>query len=217
MGLTERRARQKEQLRREILDAAGELFAQEGYNSVSMRKIADRIEYSPTTIYLYFSDKAELLHTLCEDVFARLIERIDTETEKASDPLDGLVRGCRAYIRFGLEHPDLYIVTFVQPSDGRPCDSEKTFEGSVAQECFNCLGGAIQACVESGQIPPVDVKKAACLCWAACHGLTSLLITHERFPWAEKDELIEGMLTSMIRGLEAGTIEALPASAANQG
>ena len=152
-----------------------------------------------------------------EDVFARLIERIDTETEKASDPLDGLVRGCRAYIRFGLEHPDLYIVTFVQPSDGRPCDSEKTFEGSVAQECFNCLGGAIQACVESGQIPPVDVKKAACLCWAACHGLTSLLITHERFPWAEKDELIEGMLTSMIRGLEAGTIEALPASAANQG
>jgi AcrR family transcriptional regulator len=60
MGISQRREREQEQLRRKIFDAASELFAQEGYQNVSMRKIAERIEYSPTTIYLYFKDKNEL-------------------------------------------------------------------------------------------------------------------------------------------------------------
>ena len=70
MGTTERRARAKQLLRGEILDAARELFIKHGYENVSMRKIAEKIEYSPTTIYLYFHDKSEILHTLCEETFA---------------------------------------------------------------------------------------------------------------------------------------------------
>ena len=57
MGIKERRERQKEHLREEILEAARELFLKEGVENVSMRAIAKRIEYSPTTIYLYFKDK----------------------------------------------------------------------------------------------------------------------------------------------------------------
>ena len=61
MGVQERRAREKKELRQEILDAAREMFVEDGYENVSMRKIAEKIEYSPTTIYLYFRDKADLL------------------------------------------------------------------------------------------------------------------------------------------------------------
>jgi AcrR family transcriptional regulator len=72
MGLKERKLRQKKFLRQEILDAASELFVKEGYENVSMRRIADQIEYSPTTIYLYFKDKAELLEQVCVETFSRL-------------------------------------------------------------------------------------------------------------------------------------------------
>ena len=72
MGVKERKARQKKFLRQEILDAASELFVKDGYENVSMRRIADKIEYSPTTIYLYFKDKAELLEQVCQETFARL-------------------------------------------------------------------------------------------------------------------------------------------------
>ena len=77
MGVKERRAREKEQLRRRILSAARELFVTEGYESVSMRKIADMIEYSPTTIYLYYEDKADLLDSVCKETLLNLLNTLD--------------------------------------------------------------------------------------------------------------------------------------------
>src|SRR5579864_4603435 len=100
MGSVERRAREKKFLREEILDAARELFLKHGYENVSMRKIADKIEYSPTTIYLYFQDKAEILHTLCEETFSRL-SKIMVEIEHGpGDPISRLRQQGVAYIRF---------------------------------------------------------------------------------------------------------------------
>src|ERR687885_1755275 len=76
MGVQERRAREKQELRQEILDAARELFIREGFENVSMRKIADKIEYSPTTIYLHFQDKADLLDCICEETLGKLQQRL---------------------------------------------------------------------------------------------------------------------------------------------
>ena len=90
----ERRAREKEDLRQEILDAARELFIREGYDAVSMRKIADKIEYSPTTIYLYFRDKSELFDCLSEQAFGKLLEKLQSiGGQETNDPIDGLRRG----------------------------------------------------------------------------------------------------------------------------
>ena len=65
MGVRERRDREREEIRTRILDAARELFATEGYEAVTMRRIADRIEYSATAIYFHFRDKEALLQELC--------------------------------------------------------------------------------------------------------------------------------------------------------
>jgi AcrR family transcriptional regulator len=65
MRLQERRERQRQSLRKQILDAARELFTELGYEAVSMRRIADKIGYSPTTIYLHFADKEALVRELC--------------------------------------------------------------------------------------------------------------------------------------------------------
>jgi AcrR family transcriptional regulator len=78
MGTTDRRTRHRASLRREILDAASRLFVEEGYDRVTMRGVAQRIEYSPTTIYLHFKDKAELFGAVCEETFSQLSERLET-------------------------------------------------------------------------------------------------------------------------------------------
>src|ERR671939_111330 len=98
MGPKQRRAREKEILRQEILDAARELFVNEGYENVSMRRIAEKIEYSPTTIYLYFEDKAALLFAICEETFAKLAKKLETIVRQTQDPVEALKKGCRAYI-----------------------------------------------------------------------------------------------------------------------
>src|SRR6266568_9004372 len=114
MSIQQRRAREKEGLREEILDAARALFVKEGYESVSIRKIADKVEYAPGTIYLYFRDKAEILDRLCEETFAKLIARMQAIEHDTSAPLDKLRRGLRTYIQFGLDNPNHYLLTFIQ-------------------------------------------------------------------------------------------------------
>ncbi len=73
MGVTERRERERVEIRQKILDAARELFATEGYERVTMRRIAEAIEYSPTTIYHHFEDKDDLVNALCEKAFSALL------------------------------------------------------------------------------------------------------------------------------------------------
>src|ERR1043165_1042301 len=95
MGVAERKSRQKENTRQEILDAARDLFVHDGYENVSMRKIAEKVEYAPGTIYLYFKDKAEILDTLCEQTFEKLRARMDAIRRDPGDPVEGLRRGLR--------------------------------------------------------------------------------------------------------------------------
>src|SRR5262244_3371194 len=100
MGVKERKLRQKKFLRQEILNAASKLFVKEGYENVSMRRIAEKIEYSPTTIYLYFKDKAELLENVCQETFARLSSHLRRILGQPGDPVGRLKRGLLAYVHF---------------------------------------------------------------------------------------------------------------------
>ena len=113
MGTKERRAREKEQLRRQIIDAARELFVSEGYENVSMRKIADKIEYSPTVIYLYFKDKADLLDSACQETLLGLLDTVELLKRDKNNPVEALRKSGKAYVEFGLEYPQDYKLTFV--------------------------------------------------------------------------------------------------------
>src|ERR1700746_367957 len=100
MGSKQRRVREKEGIREEILDAARTLFVKEGYEHVSIRKIAEKIEYAPGTIYLYSGDKAEIRARLCEETFSTLAQRMQAINADPSNPLEGLRRALRTYIQF---------------------------------------------------------------------------------------------------------------------
>src|SRR5689334_7956418 len=99
MGPKDRRTREKEELRDKILDAARELFVGEGYERVTMRKIAERIEYSPTAIYLHFPDKLAVMRALCDRDFLSLAKQFQ-KIAKEKDPIERLRRVGRAYTAF---------------------------------------------------------------------------------------------------------------------
>jgi AcrR family transcriptional regulator len=204
MGITERKEREKEHLRQEILDAASELFAKEGYANVSMRKIAEKIEYSPTTIYLYFKDKTDLLNQICEETFGKLIETVARLEERDSDdPFDCLQKGMRAYIEFGLTYPNHYEVTFITPIADFLGQEIHPYEGSSGQKAFEYIVRQVSASMAKGQIRKGDVAATSQAIWAAIHGVTSLLISHQDFPFVEKDALVETVIEMTVKGLQA--------------
>ncbi len=198
MGSKQRRAREKEGLREEILDAARALFVKEGYESVSIRKIADKIEYAPGTIYLYFRDKAEILDRICEETFSKLLQKMKAIHEDTAPPLDKLRRGLRTYILFGLGNPNHYVVTFVQAKIH--LESKSVFE-TTGREAFACLRQGVQECVDAGELVSDDADELAQTMWAGIHGLTSVLITCTGFPFVEQNRLIDRMVHTLVEGV----------------
>lgn len=202
MGVKERRERNKENLRQEILDAAREMFATEGYQNVSMRKIADKIEYSPTTIYLYFKDKNELLNQVCDETFAELGGRISAIMLKEANPMVSLREGMREYINFGLENPKHYQAVFVSPIFEGTEPEDYTFEGSMGERTFSYLKTSVNACIENGDIKNGDVDLLSQTLWCGMHGVVSLLNHHKDFPFVDKNKLVSSILDAMINGLK---------------
>ena len=203
MGVKERKAREKRYLRQEILDAASELFIKEGYENVSMRRIADRIEYSPTTIYLYFKDKAELLESICQETFAKLIQRLTKIMEQPGDPVERLKRGLLAYIEFGLDNPHHYRSTFMTPLPEEMAREKFLKPESAGIQAFDFLRRCVYDCIAAGKFKTKDAELASQTLWSGVHGVTSLLITHTQFPWVGRQKVIDGVLDTLIAGLES--------------
>jgi len=195
MGVQERRLREKAKLRQEILDAARDLFVKEGYEAVSMRKIAERIEYSPTTIYLHFKDKEEIFDCLCEETFAKLEKKL--QSVQLGDSLEGLKQGLRAYVDFGLKHPNHYRITFLsrQAHVSRSPVSRRKEAGCRS---FDCMQNCVASLIAKGEITDSNADKVSQALWCAVHGVTSLLIVHPDFPWVAKDKLIDQVIDSMV-------------------
>ena len=173
MGVIERREREREEVRRKILDAARDLFTPEGYERVTMRRIADAIEYSPTTIYNHFEDKDDLVKALCHEDFARSFGHL-------RQPRAGGSRGVRsvssaiAYARFGLAHPNHYRFMFMTPGKFE----HRRIATSPGER-------VLRAPAHRGRGRPSrrassvhgDVDTMAQVLWASMHGAVALLIT----------------------------------------
>ena len=200
---TPRRSRARrgegDKLREEILDAAERLLIQTGdEDAVSIRAVAEAVGVTPPSIYLHFSDKAELIFAVCEKHFAEL-DRVSQEAAAGiDDPVQALMMRGRAYIRFGLEHPEQYRILFMSKKSAIP--DRFSDERMKDMAAFNHLIEAVTACVDKGVVAG-DPVMVGMTCWAAAHGITSLLITKPDFPWPNHDELIDQVLTNVMFGV----------------
>ena len=182
------------------MDAAREMFVAEGYGQVSMRKIATKIGYSPTTIYLYFKDKTDLLHQICEQTFARLARNIQAIQQLSDNPLEKLRSGMREYVHFGLQHPSQYEIIFITPL---PRDFKTEFAGSNGAVAFDTMRGVVDECISANLLRINDVELISQTLWAGIHGVTSLLIKHDGFPFVERAKLIDSVIETLILGIKA--------------
>jgi AcrR family transcriptional regulator len=201
MGITERREREREEVRRKILDAAREQFADNGYDKVTMRGIAEAIEYSPTTIYQYFKDKDDLVNELCEHDFSRLLGVLSGQPPPG-DPVEWIRVLGRAYARFGLDNPNHYRFMFMTPDKFEKMDPSPSGEAS-----FGVLRQAVEAAVSAGRFRPGDPHRMAQVVWAGVHGAVALLITLRHAHWPEDHapgpEFVDDVIENGIRGFLA--------------
>jgi AcrR family transcriptional regulator len=206
MGVAERRAREKQQLRSQIVEAATAIIAEEGLQNFSIRRLADRIEYSPATIYLYFKDKTALVHQICAETFEPLIARMEVIKAENLGPLETMRKCIRAYIDHGLEHPNHYYVTFCLPeaqySDMNEAEIDAGYD--IGMQTFDGLRQGVRICIEAGVIAQADVETTAQLAYMQMHGIVSALITAPTyFPWVDKQRLVDQGVEQILRGMGA--------------
>jgi AcrR family transcriptional regulator len=178
-----RRAREREEMRQLIKDAARKLFVAEGFEATTMRRIAEEIEYAPGAIYQYFEDKDAILYALHQDGFEKLYA-LERELDGVADPVKRLKELGKVYIGFGLYNPELYALMFLEPRTSKKMPVDGWPEGMRTFEyCRQC----VEACIKAGKIRKTDPTVAAFSMWSMVHGLVSLVIRH-RCPMIPEDQ-----------------------------
>jgi AcrR family transcriptional regulator len=175
MGTHERRERERQELRTKILDAARELFVAEGYDAVTMRKIAEKIEYSATAIYQHFADKDALVAELCRHDFRSFAAHFGRAAAE-QDPVDRLRASGRAYFDFAVEYPQHYRLMFMLAHpDVAPEEGERD---DPAQNAYVFLRATVEEAIQKGLFRPEfsDPELASQTIWAAVHGAAALEI-----------------------------------------
>jgi len=206
MGVKERRERVKSEVRDKILDAARELFLNEGYDGVSMRKVAEKIEYSPTAIYIHFADKEELFHELCNEDFARLAE-VFQSSAMPIDPVERIRFIGKTYIDFGIHYPNHYKLMFMTAHPmGELSDEDKQIKGNPEVDAYAFLRITVEQAIAAGvfreELASADLISQTL--WASVHGVISLQIAKGCDGWVDWQPMADRvnlMLDAVLRGM----------------
>jgi AcrR family transcriptional regulator len=195
-------------LREEILDAAERLLIETASeDEVSIRAVAEAVGVTPPSIYRHFEDKQLLLFEVCARQFAHLDEVAGAAVEGIEHPVEALAALGRAYVRFGLDHPEAYRIMFMGRTDMTP--EQYADEVLADTGSFATLVAAVQACLDAGygdaghgsDGDPIDAVTGALVLWVSVHGLTSLLIAKPGMPWGDVETMCDQVCAVAMRGL----------------
>ena len=206
--------RRRIRVRGAILEAAERVFAIEGAEGLSIRRIADEIDYSPAAIYKYFGSKEELLNELKEAFFGRILDSVHTIVDR-SEAFPMRARKCVAgYVRTALEKPHHYVAAFAGVAPEMPtCGEDMDFSETNRARAFGILTGMVEEGLETGHfradLPRDETAKSI---WASMHGLAMMITHFNTFPTMatmpsemSQDAFIEFHADLVIRSLETGT------------
>jgi AcrR family transcriptional regulator len=202
MGIRERHDRERSATTQAILDAARELFTAEGYRNVSMRKIAERIEYSPAAIYSYFPSKDAIYLALAEDGFRRLHDRASSVPDHPS-ALARLRQLWWVFYEFSREHPSYFELMFVDRSVPQLCQGWSGFAWLAS--LMETATTEIQRAIDAGELPPsVRPRAAVSLLWGTMLGPAVIQLGQRLSPGEDSDLLARDILDTTLAGLAAG-------------
>jgi AcrR family transcriptional regulator len=199
MGIKERHERERLAVRQAILTAASALFTTEGYRNVSMRKIAERIEYSPAAIYSYFPSKDDIFFALAEDGFRRLTARVRTAITGLAEPFDRVRAALWAFYEFSKAHPEHFELMFIDRSV--PSLNQDFHRLEFFQELLTGVEADIQTCVERGHFSTgVEPGAAMHVLWAGMLGAASINLARRLAPGEDPDALAADVLNAVLAG-----------------
>jgi len=203
MGVKERQERDREQVHRRILDAAQELFVAEGYRNVSIRKIAEKVEYSPAALYSYFPSKDDLFFALAEEGFRKLFEFTNDPAVAAGDPLTAIRHGFMRYYEFSRAHPEYFELMFVDRSVPKISHEWERF--GFVEQMIDEVCALIKRAIDQGLFPAdTNPDVAFHILWAAVHGPATVAVCDRLAPDENPDALARDTLEAAIAGLRAG-------------
>lgn len=186
MGTSERRERERQAMRERILDAARELFAERGYEAVTMREIGKRIEYSATALYGHFADKEALVRELCRKDFADFAQRFLAAVVDSPDPSESLCRAGLVYLGFAEQFPQHYRLMFMTPLPEAPPEGEE--RADPRQNAYVFLRQLVDQLLAGKLLRPelCDADLIAQTIWAIVHGAAALELTIDKQePWLD--------------------------------
>lgn len=199
MGSSERKEREKAELKELILETAKKILLKSGKQGLSIRKIAKEIEYSPATLYIYFKDKDEILHELMEMGFMRMNTYM-VHAFGTMDPVERIYEIGKAYVKFGLEQKDWYDLMF--NSDEPMKHMEKCREDwDDGMALFNILTISCREAIQKHGLHQFNEQILALQLWSCVHGLVNLAQSERLEIIQHKDsrELIDSVMESMMQ------------------
>jgi AcrR family transcriptional regulator len=200
MGIVERKEKQKLEIRKLILDASMKLFVEEGFEHVSIRKIADLIEYSPTTIYLYFKDKDEIYLHL-HDVGFTNMQALNRNLDDIRNPLLRLHKMGENYLNFGLDNPEYYDLMFIQRSPMVKLNEMECSDWKSGDAAMLRLKDTVRECMDQGFLAINDVDLVSVSIWSMVHGLVALVIKDRMEKFVPGPEQIRPVLMQSLNFL----------------
>jgi len=200
MGIAERKERQRAELREQILRAARDMVMREGFAALSMRKLADAVEYAPATLYLHFENREAIAKELCVRGFQELLDVLEPAAQVA-DPLERLPRLAEAYVRFGLEHPETYRLIFMEDPKLSTQLFADTPEGA-GPKSFAVLVQVFVDLLAAGRLEEgARPDQLAEVLWAGVHGIVALKLTCKGMPGTPAEELAQVLVSTLVKSL----------------
>lgn len=177
MTIADRKAREKEALKELILKGAKKLFLEKGIEQTTIRNIADEIDYSVGTVYVYFKDKNAILHDLHSLGFQELGGYFQ-ELFTIEDAMERLKKMGFMYIKFAIENSEMYDLMFNVKAPMEfleNCDNEDWDEGT---KTFSLVKKTIEDCINNGHFIGHSVEPLSFMVWSLVHGMCCLEIRH---------------------------------------
>ncbi len=202
MGITERRLSEIENIKKKIIDAANDILINEGYENLSIRKIADKIEYSPGIIYHYYKDKAEIIRCVVDIGYGNILKKVGTVPIDKENPDQTLIMVLRAYIEFFLDNPGQFRAILMNDINAVQ-DKVNILEKGISKKrkSMEKLCQLISLCIEKGKFREMDEELTAQIIWTATHGLISRLIIEKDIPGEQRYRIIEHHFDILLKGL----------------
>ena len=203
MGIKERQERDREAVRRSILDAARELFVAEGFQNVSIRKIAERIEYSPAAIYGYFPSKDDIFFELAEEGFRLLGDPAAVRNDprlKGAPPLERVRAVFWRLYEFSRDHPQYFALIFIDRSVPRISREYERF--AFARDRKRHIVEELQACIDAGDLPKtLNTGVAMRTLMVGVLGVAVLRLSDRLGPGEDPDLLAADVINVALAGL----------------